>query len=100
MFELILREGELRDLISKNETLTSLGQFVVNVRSGCWHEMAGTGTSTRCGWAFSAAPHELKDKFQAGSWDEVCDKCMPLRRRALYRRSSGRLDAEPESADE
>ena len=100
LFELVLREGELRELVNKKETLSVGGQFVVNSRSGCWHELAGNGTTTRCGWSFQGAPHERKLWFQAEAWFDVCDRCMPLRRRAIYRRHSGRIDAEPESADE
>ena len=100
LLELTLREGELRECLREKEAVTINGVFVINTRSGCWHEQAANGSTIRCGLAFPEAPHELADRFRAAAWHDICDRCMPLRRRAVYRRQCGRLDAEPETADE
>ena len=76
------------------------GDFLMNKKSGCWNEFANSKTTTTCGWAYADAPHEQADRCRAAVWYQVCDRCMPLRRRALYRTLSKSRDAEPESADE
>ena len=103
LFELILREGELRSMLTGRSTadaLSAAGHVIVNSKSGCWHERAPDATATRCGWAFTDAPHDESVQLNARAWTDICDKCLPNRRRSLYRVSSGRLDAEPESSPE
>ena len=102
LIDLIVREGELRDRLEEKEAppVTSAGDFVINEKSGCWHERASDKATTKCGWAYAGAPHALADRCRTSVWHEVCDRCMPLRRLALYRSSTRRSDADPESADE
>ena len=103
LFELILREGELRSALaglSPADAPSCAGHFVLNSKSGCWHERAPDSSATRCGWAFSNSPHEESVQLNAKAWTDVCEKCLPSRRRSLYRVSSGRFDAEPESSPE
>lgn len=102
LIDLIVREGELRDRLEEKEAppVTSAGDFVINEKSGCWHERASDKATTKCGWAYAGAPHALADRCRTSAWHDVCDRCMPLRRRALYRSMTKRRDADPESADE
>ena len=103
LFEFILREGELRSMLTGRSTADAplaSGHFVINSKSVCWHERAPDATTTRCGWVFSDAPHEQSVQLNAKTWTDICDRCLPNRRRSLYRVSSGRLDAEPESSPE
>jgi len=103
LFELILREGELRSMLAGQSTTDASsghGHFIINSKSGCWHERAPDSSATRCGWTFSDAPHETSDQLNSKAWTDICEKCLPTRRRSMYRASSGRLDAEPESSPE
>ena len=102
LIELIVREGELRERLDEKEAplLGSSGGFLVNRKSGCWHERATDKSTTKCGWAYADAPHEQADRCRASVWYDVCDRCMPRRRLALYRSMTKTREAEPESADE
>ena len=100
LFELILREAELRAMLTAKEKLTGTGEYVLNERSGCWHRLT-TGTCiSKCGWSFESAPHRPASGVPSASWLDMCDKSPPLRRRAAYRGTTGRLDEEPESSPE
>ena len=102
-FEFILREGELRSMLTGRSTADAplaAGHSIFNSKSGCWHERAPDATATRCGWAFSDAPHEQSVQLNAKTWTDIYHKCLSNARRSLCRVSSGRLDAEPESPPE
>ena len=100
LFELILRESELRSLLVGGEDGAFDGNFVRNTRSACWHQQAPGTRSTRCGWAFETLPHELSSTLPSAAWHELCDSCLPKIQRARYHSRTRRLDSEPESAPE
>lgn len=80
LFEVILREGELRSMFTGRSTADAPlapGHFILTSKSGCWHERAPDATATRCGWAFSDAPHEQSVQLNAKTWTDICDKCLP-----------------------
>ena len=69
LFELILREGELRSMLTGRSTADAplaSGHIVINSKSGCWHERAPDATTTRCGWVIltprtNSRPAQRKD---------------------------------------